>query len=71
MVMVLYFDIVKNIPEGEHEFQLWQEKSGYLANVEAAGVKFDKRGRADIEVTDGGVVDLGEIKVPAALFQKK
>ena len=61
---------IKNIPAGEHEFQLWQEKSGYVGNVEGKGAKFNKRGRADIQVEDGGVVDLGEIQVPAALFKK-
>jgi hypothetical protein len=62
---------IENIPVGEHVFQLWQEKSGYLRDIDLGVAKTDaKRGRATLEVKPG-VQDLGEIKVPPSLFQDK
>jgi hypothetical protein len=56
--------VIKNLPEGmEIEFQAWHEKSGYLtAN------NWDK-GRFKMTLK-AGENDLGEIKVPVALFNK-
>jgi hypothetical protein len=58
---------IRNIPVGQHEFQFWQEKSGFLKDIEFKGGKADRRGRAKIKITSG-VVDLGEIKVSPKLF---
>lgn len=58
------FDL-KNLPTGtELEFQVWHEKSGYLA----AKPEWDK-GRFTMTLKDG-VNDLGEIKVDPSLFNK-
>ena len=65
---------MKNLPVGEHEFQFWQEKSGY---VELPGVKLrDKevtgdhnRGRLRL-VIQPGKNDLGEIKIDPQHFEK-
>jgi len=61
---------IKDIPAGVHEFQFWQEKSGYLKNVSFKGGKTGRRGRAKIKI-GSGVTDLGEIKVSAKLFKGK
>ena len=59
---------IKKLPAGvELEFRLWQEKSGYLKDVEVAGRKA-KRGRFKITLKPGKN-DLGEIRVPADLFK--
>jgi len=57
---------IKNVPAGEHEFQMWHEKSGYLADVVVKGTPA-KRGRFEIEV-GGEEIDLGEIAVPESTF---
>ncbi len=62
--------VIKNIPAGTHEFQFWQEKSGYLKNVSFSGGKTGPRGRAKITI-GSGVTDLGEIKVSPSLFAGK
>jgi hypothetical protein len=62
------FEIV-NIPAGKHEFQFWQEASGYVKNVKFEGGSTDRRGLAELTIADGETLDLGDIKVPAALLQ--
>jgi hypothetical protein len=64
---------IKGLPTGtELEFQVWQEKAGYLlakpewTYVDEAGRKRDGR----FKLTFTGNVDLGEIKVDPALFNK-
>jgi hypothetical protein len=59
---------IKDMPVGEHEFQFWQE-SGYLKNVKFKGGTTDARGRAKIKVAAGEPLDLGDIKVPAAMLK--
>ncbi len=55
---------LKNLPAGEMlEFQVWQEKSGYVETAKW------KKGRFEMKVAAGGS-DLGEIKLPLKLFQK-
>lgn len=56
---------IANLPPGKHEFQVWQEKAGYLA------AKPDwKRGRFELDIKPGKN-DLGVIKVSPKLFEKK
>jgi hypothetical protein len=62
--------VIRNIPAGTHEFQFWQEKSGYLKNIVFNGGKADARGRAKITI-GSGMTDLGEIKVSPSLFLGK
>lgn len=59
---------IKKIPAGEHEFQFWHEKSGYLSDVSIAGEPA-KRGRVTLNI-EPGTIDLGQIKVDPALFEK-
>tara|TARA_R110002167_G_scaffold6628_2_gene31042 strand:+ start:1072 stop:1932 length:861 start_codon:yes stop_codon:yes gene_type:complete len=56
---------IKNLPVGEWEFQLWQEKAGYLA----ARPEW-KRGRIKMKIAPGEN-DLGVIKVSPAVFAGK
>lgn len=60
--------VLKNVPAGkEIEFQLWQEKSGFLKSAEIKGVdgvKVDGKGRFKLKLEDGKPLDL-TINVPA------
>ena len=61
---------IKNLPAGkELEFRLWQEKSGYLKDVQYKGGKADTKGIAKIKIVEGEN-DIGEIKVPLKLLSK-
>lgn len=56
---------LKDLPAGELEFLVWQEKAGYLS------AKPDwKKGVFKMKIKAGDN-DLGDIKVPVALFNKK
>lgn len=56
---------IANLPTGTLEFQVWQERAGYLA-----AQKDWKRGRFEIEIKPGDN-DLGVIKVDPSLLEKK
>jgi hypothetical protein len=60
---------IKNLPVGEVEFQLWQEKAGYLDGAQVQG-KSVKKGRFKVKVKPG-VIDLGDIVVDAKLLKGK
>ncbi len=61
---------IKDLPAGkELEFQLWQEKAGYLANAKNKDVKVDKKGRFKYTVKPGEN-DLGDFVVAASVFKK-
>ena len=60
---------IKNIPVGEHEFQFWHEAAGYLKTVKMKGAATDARGRAKLKIAAGQTLDLGDIKVPAAVLK--
>ena len=62
---------IKNLPAGsELEFQIWQEKAGYVKDVQMSGAKADPKCRFKIKLKAGDN-DLGTIKCPARMFQKK
>ena len=56
---------IDHLPAGKHEFQVWQEKAGYLV----AKPEW-KRGRFELDIKPGKN-DLGAIKVSPKLFEKK
>jgi hypothetical protein len=60
---------IANLPAGKHTFQFWHEVPGYLKNVKLSKGKLDRRGRIDLTIPAGGTLDLGEIKIPAAMLQ--
>mgnify|MGYP001218250776 CR=1 FL=1 len=61
---------IKNIPAGELEFQFWQEKVGYVREVELDGkTVLWNRGRVKLTIEDGETLDLGDVTVPAKLVK--
>jgi hypothetical protein len=62
---------IKNLPAGtELEFQVWQEKSGYVEKASMGGKDAGwKRGRFKYTIKPGNN-DLGEIKLDPAQFNK-
>jgi len=62
------FEISK-IPAGNHEFQFWQERIGYLKNCKYEGGELNRRGRVKLDIQGGADLDLGKIEVPASLIK--
>jgi hypothetical protein len=60
---------IKNVPAGKHEFQFWHEAPGYLKTLKFKGGATNRQGRVDLTVADGKTLDLGDIKVPAAMLK--
>ena len=61
---------IKNLPVGEHTFQVWQEAAGYVSSVVIDGKKTKwSKGRFEHTVNDGDN-NLGVIKVEPSLFKK-
>ena len=59
--------VLKNLPTGEEiAIQFWQERSGYVRNIDTGSHQISKKGR--LKITLNGDGDLGEIQVPATLF---
>lgn len=62
---------IKGIPAGKWTFQFWQEKSGYLDKVTVNGKTVEwNRGRVDLDIKDKAALNLGEVKIAPAAFQK-
>jgi plastocyanin len=58
------------LPAGKWNFKVWHEKSGFVDNVTVGGKKTTwRRGEVEIEIKDGDVVDLGQVKVPLSVFK--
>ena len=62
---------IKGLPAGEHEFQVWQEKAGYITDVSTGGQSVEwVKGRVKWTVEGGKTTDLGDFKLAAAQFNK-
>ena len=62
---------IKNLPAGELEFQVWQEKAGYISKVKLDGTAAEwLRGRTKVKIEAGKTADLGDVLVNSALFDK-
>jgi hypothetical protein len=62
---------LKNLPAGELEFQVWQEKAGYISKVTLDGTATEWiRGRAKFVIEAGKTTDVGDVLVNTALFNK-
>jgi len=60
---------IKNVPEGEWEFQFWHNKAGYMKKMDSASYKFGRKGEAEVEVTNEGETDMGKLEFPAKAFK--
>jgi hypothetical protein len=56
---------IRNLPAGEHQFQVWHERIGYLA-AKPEWIS----GRFMVSILPGETVDLGAILVDPALFNR-
>jgi hypothetical protein len=54
---------IKNVPAGEHEYQFWHEKNGYMKGVRTKAGVTDERGRIKIDIRRDETVDLGDLMV--------
>ncbi len=62
---------IKNIPAGTWTFQFWHEKAGYLDEVTVNNKATAwKRGRVDLDIKDKATLNLGDVKIAPAAFQK-
>ncbi len=62
---------IKNIPAGTWTFQFWHETAGYLDKVTLNNKAVTwKRGRVDLDVKDKAALNLGDVKIAPAAFQK-
>lgn len=58
--------VIENIPAGEWKFQFWHTTRGYLRALEKDGESaVGRRGEITVTIPDGGVLDLGEMTIPA------
>ncbi|WP_207622193.1 cupredoxin domain-containing protein [Alienimonas californiensis] len=62
---------IRGLPPGEWTFRLWHEKAGFLKGEEVQGdapAGWDGA-KLTVTVTEGGTVDLGEVKLQPAAFE--
>jgi len=60
---------IKNVPVGEHEFQVWHEASGYVKEFVVNGEENkDRKGLIELEVKPGDN-DLGVLTIDAELLE--
>jgi plastocyanin len=61
---------MEKLPAGKWNFKFWQEKCGFVDQVNVGGKDTTwRRGEVEIEIKDGEVVDLGEIKIAPSVFK--
>jgi hypothetical protein len=60
---------ITNIPAGNHEFQFWQERIGYLKDCKYDGGQLNRRGRVKLDIESGEKLDLGKVEVPVSLIK--
>ena len=62
--------LIENLPAGKHTFTVWQEKAGYLSDVEVGGKATEwSRGRVEVIIKDGETTDLGDVTVEYAKLE--
>lgn len=62
---------IKNIPAGKRQLIFWHEVPGPLKSLKIASGKSDRRGAVELIVKADETIDLGEIKVQAALLDAR
>ena len=60
---------IKNVPEGEWEFQFWHKKAGYMKKLESGNYKFGRKGEAEVTIAADGELDMGKLEFPAKSFK--
>lgn len=60
---------MKYLPVGEHEFQFWHERTGYLGDAKFKSHAVSAKGRLIVEIEEGETVKLTG-SVSAAAFAK-
>ena len=58
---------IERLPAGEHQIQFWHE-TGYLKHAQLKAGQTDRRGRVRLTIPAEGVLDLGDVRVPAELL---
>ncbi|REJ94253.1 MAG: hypothetical protein DWQ34_09270 [Planctomycetota bacterium] len=61
---------VKHLPAGEHTFQLWHERSGYLRNVQFGSQQSDAKGRVTLIIGEGAN-EASVTRLDPALFENE
>jgi plastocyanin len=57
---------IENIPAGKWTFQFWHAQRGFLRGLQKDGADFvGRRGEVEVEIPDGGTLDLGTLKISA------
>lgn len=59
---------IKNVPAGKQEFVLWHEAKGFVRDVKLKTSATDRKGQVELTIPEGGVLDLGDIKVAPAML---
>ena len=66
--------MIANLPAGKHEFRLWHTNPGYvhkkLKDMKGEGFEVKKK-KFFVEIKDGKVANLGQIKLKADIFKSK
>jgi hypothetical protein len=62
---------IKNIPAGKHEFMFWHEAPGSLKGLKIGSGTTDRKGVLALTIKGGETLDLGDIKVPAAVLKAR
>jgi hypothetical protein len=60
---------IEKIPAGKREFVFWHEAPGGMKDLKVGSGKADRRGVVELAIKAGETLDLGEIKVPAAMLK--
>jgi hypothetical protein len=62
---------IKNVPTGKRAFMFWHEVPGGLKSLKTGQGTTDRRGTLELTIKAGETLDLGDIKVPAALLKRR
>lgn len=60
---------LNNLPVGEHRFQAWHERVGYVRNVRLGPISTDSRGRFSVSIRPGTETRI-EASLPGAMFEE-
>jgi hypothetical protein len=56
--------VIENLPSGKWEFQVWQERLGYVSKVNVGGKDVEwSRGQIEVTINGEETTDLGEVKL--------